>query len=186
MPAIHSSVPRRVSLAKSWRCVTSHSRTYFSLWSGPWELRTMTFSVMFSMVRSFMGGILALEGSIVTGLEDETLVNGRYETCYKEKEGLWACAHKVTMFVPTAIVGHLHVMRLLKADMLAAYEEENIANRGELFKAHLQPAVCRLQRSSVEALVHRLKLRQCDIKDFTPQSQWYPSIVEQAIALQVS
>jgi hypothetical protein len=65
--AIHSLVLRRTSLAKSWRCVTSRDITYLRRSSGPWELITMVFSVILSILRSFMGGILTFEGSMIVG-----------------------------------------------------------------------------------------------------------------------
>ena len=65
MPAIHSRVLNRVSLAKSCMCVTNRSSTYFSLGSGPCELMAIVFSVIFSIVRSIKGGTLTLDGSIL-------------------------------------------------------------------------------------------------------------------------
>lgn len=64
-PFIHSSVLRRVSRAKSWRWVTRRSKMYFMRASSQRELIVWTFSVMFSDVRSFIGGILTREGSMV-------------------------------------------------------------------------------------------------------------------------
>ena len=56
MPAIHSSKLSRVSRAKSWRCETNRSITYFRRGSVHCEFIRCTFSVMFSMVRSFRTG----------------------------------------------------------------------------------------------------------------------------------
>lgn len=56
MPAIHSSKLRRVSRAKSCRCETRRSMTYFSRGSLHCELMRTTFSVMLSMVRSLRTG----------------------------------------------------------------------------------------------------------------------------------
>lgn len=64
MPAIHSSKLRRVSRAKSWRCETRRSITYFKRGSEHWELMRCTFSVMFSIVRSLSTGTDALPGPL--------------------------------------------------------------------------------------------------------------------------
>lgn len=56
--------------------MTSRSRTYFSLGFGPCELRRMTFSVMLSMVRSFIGGMRTSEGSMLSGPNAKVVVNG--------------------------------------------------------------------------------------------------------------
>jgi hypothetical protein len=58
MPAIHSSKLSRVSRAKSCRCETSRSITYFSRGSAHCEFMRCTFSVMFSIVRFFRTGIV--------------------------------------------------------------------------------------------------------------------------------
>jgi hypothetical protein len=63
--AIHSFVLSLVSRAKSCRCVTSLSMTYFSRSLGPWEFMLMVFSVMLSMLRSFIGGTFTCERSIL-------------------------------------------------------------------------------------------------------------------------
>jgi hypothetical protein len=68
--AIHSLVLRRTSRAKSCRCVTSRDITYLRRSSGPWELMTMVFSVMLSILRSFIGGILTFEGSMIAIFEE--------------------------------------------------------------------------------------------------------------------
>lgn len=65
--------------------MTSRSRTYFSLWSGPCELKRMTFSVILSMVRSFIGGMRTSKGSMLTGPNAKTVFNVGKWTCYKEK-----------------------------------------------------------------------------------------------------
>lgn len=64
-PVIHSCELRRVSRAKSCRCETRRSRTYFMRGSAHSELMRRVFSVMLSTVRSFMGGMLTCEGSIL-------------------------------------------------------------------------------------------------------------------------
>ena len=65
IPAVHSEVERRVSRAKSCRWVTRRARRKRSLGEGLRELAVMVFSVMLSMVRSFIGGRVVLEGSIL-------------------------------------------------------------------------------------------------------------------------
>lgn len=64
-PAIHSCVLSRVSLAKSWRWCTKRSRMYLKRSFGFAELIATTFSVILSMVRSFKGGMVTFEGSIM-------------------------------------------------------------------------------------------------------------------------
>jgi len=54
--AIHSFVLNLVSRAKSCKCVTSLSITYVNRWSEDWELMVTVFSVMLSILRSFIGG----------------------------------------------------------------------------------------------------------------------------------
>ena len=73
IPAIHSFVLSRVSRAKSWRWVTSLSKTYFVRGSGSFELMMMVFSVIVSALRSFTGGIFILEGSMSEVGVDERL-----------------------------------------------------------------------------------------------------------------
>jgi hypothetical protein len=63
--AIHSVVLNLVSLAKSCRWVTSLSIKYVSLWSELCELIMIVFSVILSIVRSCIGGILMVDGSIL-------------------------------------------------------------------------------------------------------------------------
>ena len=57
MADIHSLWLRRVSRAKSWTWETSLSMRYFNLGSGHCEFILCTFSVILSIVKSFIGGI---------------------------------------------------------------------------------------------------------------------------------
>jgi hypothetical protein len=63
--AIHSVVLNLVSRAKSWRWDTSRSITYVRRSSFPWEFIMMVFSVILSILRSFIGGTLTCLGSIL-------------------------------------------------------------------------------------------------------------------------
>lgn len=71
IPAIHSSKLSRVSRAKSCRCETSRSITYFSRGSAHCEFIRCTFSVMFSIVKSLRTGTvespLLVEGAMPGG-----------------------------------------------------------------------------------------------------------------------
>lgn len=64
-PVIHSWKLSLVSRAKSCKCDTSRSRTYFMRSSLQSELIWWTFCVILSAVRSFMGGIFTCDGSML-------------------------------------------------------------------------------------------------------------------------
>jgi hypothetical protein len=83
--AIHSFVLNRVSRAKSCKCVTKRSITYINLWSELCELMVTVFSVILSMLRSFIGGTLTRFGSMAAVLRGSSSdVGGEEEKILKD------------------------------------------------------------------------------------------------------
>ena len=65
MALSHSDVERRVSRAKSCRCVTRRARRKRRRGEGLRELAVRVLGVMLLIVRSFIGGRVVLDGSMM-------------------------------------------------------------------------------------------------------------------------